>query len=123
MSEEAFVFDCLNFPCHDVCCSYGVDVRPEERERLIRDGYATAEHFTGPTEEDGELYYRTRVNGHRCVFLKQNARGCRLHEFDVKPEVCNVFPRDEEEAREMYEDGTLPCFPHITFPVPSAESK
>jgi len=123
MSEEAFVFDCLNFPCHAACCFYGVDVRPEERERLIRDGYATAEDFTGPTEEDGELYYRTRTNGRGCVFLKENARGCRLHEFDVKPEVCNVFPRDEEEAREMYEDGTLPCFPHISFPAPSIESE
>ncbi len=116
MSEEFNVFDCLNYPCTDKCCSYGVDVHPDERARLIREGYATAEQFTGPDmDEDDELWYRTAVGPRGCVFLKENERGCSLHQYDVKPLVCNVFPRDEEEAREMYEDGNLPCFHHISF--------
>jgi len=115
MDDEFFVFDCLSFPCRDACCSFGVDVRPEERDRLIQLGYAKAEDFTGPTEEDGEWNYRTAVGPRGCVFLKENERGCRLHELDLKPVICNVFPRDEEEAKEMYDDGALPCFHHISF--------
>jgi Fe-S-cluster containining protein len=115
MNEENFVFDCLNFPCRDICCSYGVDVRPEERDRLIGFGYATAEDFTGPTEDDGDLYYRTRIGQRGCVFLKENDRGCRLHQYDVKPAVCNVFPCDDEDAKEMFDEGTLPCFHQIAF--------
>jgi Fe-S-cluster containining protein len=116
MSEEFYIFDCLNYPCKDKCCSYGVDVKPEERDRLLREGYATAGQFTGPTlEDDGELWYRTAVGPRGCVFLKAEDRGCSLHQYDVKPLICNVFPRDEEEAREMFEDGNLPCFHLISF--------
>lgn len=114
--DENFIFDCLNFPCKDACCSFGVDVRPEERDRLIESGYATAENFTGPTLEEGDLYYRTRVGERGCVFLKDDSRGCRLHQYDIKPVVCNVFPRDVEEAQEMFDEGALPCFQHLAIP-------
>ena len=115
MEDEIFEFDCLGFPCQDACCCYGVDVRPEERDRLISLGYATAEDFTGPTLEDGELNYRTQVSKRGCVFLQEKERGCRLHQYGVKPVICNVFPRDEEEAREMFDDGALPCFHLLSF--------
>ena len=123
MEDEIFEFDCLGFPCRDACCSFGVDVQPEERDRLINLGYATAEDFTGPTLEDGDLYYRTRVGSRGCVFLKGKDRGCRLHQYNIKPAVCNVFPRDEEEAKEMYDEGALPCFPQIFFAENNKESE
>ena len=103
--------DCLTFPCDDGCCRFGADVWPAERERLIREGHAAADDFEGPErDEEGDLLYRTRTGSRGCVFRKAD-RGCRLHEFGVKPEVCNLVPRDRAEAKRMFLLGAMPCYP------------
>jgi hypothetical protein len=107
--------DCLNFDCNDQCCQYGADVYPEEYAALLEAGLATQTDFTGPEEEeDGTLLYRTALDKRGCIFLKPT-RGCRLHESGIKPYVCTIFPRDEEEAMEAHLDGYLSCIAHHEF--------
>lgn len=102
--------DCMTYPCREECCSYGADVWPDERERMIRAGVATAAEFTGPLEPDecGDVLYRTALGPRGCVFLDAR-RGCRLHVPGYKPEVCHLAPRDPDEVEEMVEDEILPC--------------
>lgn len=101
--------DCMKFNCSDACCRYGVDVFPEEYERLVSLKIASPKEFTKPYDSDGDMLYRTRVRKGGCIFL-QPGRGCRLHAGGHKPVTCREFPRDMDEAREAYEDGYLPCF-------------
>ena len=61
--------DCRTYPCKEECCSWGVDVEPEERQRMIQDGIATEADFTGPQLYEGEPLYRTALSGRGCVFL------------------------------------------------------
>jgi len=102
--------DCMTYPCAQDCCSHGADVWPVERDALIQAGEATAADFTGPElDDEGDWLYRTAVGQGGCVFLKPEGRGCRLHFTGLKPEVCRVVPRDQDEAEEMHTDGQLPC--------------
>jgi Fe-S-cluster containining protein len=100
---------CMETNCADACCSYGVDVLPEEYEKIISLNIASPKQFTQPYKSDGEILYRTRVRKGGCIFL-QPQRGCRLHATGRKPITCITFPKDMDEAREAYEDGYLPCF-------------
>jgi hypothetical protein len=100
--------DCSTFPCREECCSVGVDVWPEERQRMIDDGVAGESDFTGPEDDDGDLLYRTALGPRGCVFLLPT-RGCRLHDTGYKPEVCTEVPRDAEEVAELAGYGMLPC--------------
>ena len=104
--------DCQTYPCKEECCSAGVDVWPEERQRIIDAGHGRAEDFTGPErDEEDDLLYRTALGPRGCVFL-QPTRGCRLHSIGFKPEVCSEVPRDSEEVDELREYGMLPCHAH-----------
>ena len=103
--------DCRTFPCKEECCSAGVDVYPEERQRMIDAAVATAADFTGPEIDEGELLYRTALGVRGCVFL-QPTRGCRLHAIGYKPRVCVAVPRDPEEVADMLEDDMFPCHSH-----------
>jgi Fe-S-cluster containining protein len=101
--------DCMNFDCNDLCCQHGADVYIEEYEVLLEKGLATADQFTGPEEDDdGTMLYRTGLGPRGCIFLNPT-RGCRLHASGLKPYVCNVFPRDYEEALDAYNEGYLTC--------------
>jgi hypothetical protein len=101
--------DCLKFNCRDKCCMYGADVLPEEYAILISNHLADPGEFTGPeADEDGVMLYRTVEGKRGCIFLSAT-RGCRLHDTPYKPSVCQLFPRDQAEAQEAYEDGYLPC--------------
>jgi hypothetical protein len=100
--------DCRTYPCKEECCSWGVDVYPDERQRMIDDGIATAADFTGPEMDEGELLYRTAIGARGCVFL-QPTRGCRLHAIGYKPSVCIAVPRDAEEVADMLSDDQMPC--------------
>lgn len=104
---------CLQINCADLCCRYGVDVLPEEYENLIAHHLADPAEFTGPEadEEDGAMLYRTAEGTRGCIFLS-STRGCRLHNTQYKPIVCQLFPRDRAEALEAYQDGYLPCINH-----------
>jgi Fe-S-cluster containining protein len=108
--EQGFsISPCLTFRCADNCCKYGADVEIEEYHNLIANRLATPGDFTGPEEdENGFLLYRTALGPRGCIFLLPE-RGCRLHNTAFKPDVCKVFPRDDAEALEAYEDGYLPC--------------
>jgi hypothetical protein len=100
--------DCRTYPCKEECCSWGVDVYPDERDRMVADGIATAADFTGPAMDEGELLYRTALRERGCVFLNPT-RGCRLHAIGYKPRVCIAVPRDPEEVADMLEDDQMPC--------------
>jgi hypothetical protein len=103
---------CLKYNCSDLCCKYGVDVLPEEYASLIANHLADPSEFTGPEEdEDGVWLYRTVEGKRGCIFLSAT-RGCRLHDTQYKPIVCQRFPRDRAEALEAYQDGYLPCISH-----------
>ncbi|HEX9295650.1 MAG TPA: YkgJ family cysteine cluster protein [Polyangiaceae bacterium] len=103
--------DCTTFACKEECCSAGVDVWPEERQRMIDDGVAKADDFTGPELDEEEWLYRTAIGPRGCVFL-QPERGCRLHTIGYKPSVCVQVPRDAEEVAELLDYGMLPCHDH-----------
>jgi len=101
--------DCRTFLCHEECCSAGCDVWPHERARLLDAALARADDFEGPyVDDDGDELYRTALAARGCVFLNER-RGCRLHTTGLKPEVCVLVPRDEDEADEMAADDMLPC--------------
>ena len=101
--------DCLSYPCHEECCSAGCDVWPHERAALLEGGWARPADFSGPTEdEDGDILFRTTLGPRGCAFLDET-RGCRLHDTGLKPEVCQVVPRDAAEADDMADDDMLPC--------------
>jgi hypothetical protein len=99
---------CMEFECSDNCCTYGADVEVDEYNILISTALAKPSEFTGPEECDGALLYRTVLGPRGCIFLRPE-RGCRLHSTPYKPLICKIFPRDEAEAQEAYEDGYLPC--------------
>jgi Fe-S-cluster containining protein len=108
-------FDCLSFPCNDGCCTLGVRATAAEKKRIIESGLGTeADFHNTPVHEDGEEYYYTRADQRGCVFLRPE-RGCRLHDHNIKPEICTYFPYDLEDAQEMYELGAMPCFHQRTF--------
>jgi hypothetical protein len=100
--------DCRTFPCKEECCSVGVDVWPDERERMLAAGVATAADFTGPTLDEGDWLFRTALGPRGCVFLQPD-RGCRLHAIGHKPSVCNAVPRDPEEVEHLHAEDMLPC--------------
>ncbi len=103
---------CLKIDCADLCCKYGVDVLPEEYANLIAQHLAEPGEFTGPeADEDGTMLYRTVEGKRGCIFLS-STRGCRLHDTQYKPIVCQLFPRDRAEALEAFQDGYLPCINH-----------
>jgi hypothetical protein len=110
---------CSDFACSDECCRYGADVFPAEREQLLNEGLASPEEFIGPeVDEEGDLLYRTVVDGRGCKFLLEK-RGCRLHAAGKKPLVCIIFPRNHDEAHASYMDGDLPCYPAMFSTVQS----
>jgi Fe-S-cluster containining protein len=114
--------DCQRFPCREECCSAGVDVFPQERERLLGEGLASATDFTGPEDDEGDLLYRTALGARGCVFLRED-RGCRLHATGHKPSVCSEVPRDAEEVRELLGYAMLPCHAAWAFaPEPPADA-
>ncbi|HMI87302.1 MAG TPA: hypothetical protein VK550_24610 [Polyangiaceae bacterium] len=100
--------DCTTFPCKEECCSAGVDVFADERQRMIEDGVATAADFTGPDMDEEDELYRTALGPRGCIFLNPS-RGCRLHAIGYKPRVCAEVPRDAEEVSEMVGYDMLPC--------------
>lgn len=112
LKKETSPWDCFSFPCKDSCCQYGVDVFADERDRLIRDGKATAGDFLGPKiDKTGTTMYRTRTRPRGCVFLLDE-RGCRLHSSGYKSQVCREWPRNYREAKRAAGKDYLPCFPH-----------
>src|SRR5215216_1237341 len=62
--------DCTTFPCKEDCCSAGVDVFADERQRMIDDGIATAADFNGSDPEEEEKLYLTALEPRYCVFLE-----------------------------------------------------
>jgi hypothetical protein len=104
---------CLEFKCSDTCCKYGADVEVDEYNLLMSMALAKPSDFTGPEEYEGDLLYRTILGPRGCIFLRPE-RGCRLHGTPYKPLVCKIFPRNEAEAQEAYQDGYLPCVTHFT---------
>jgi Fe-S-cluster containining protein len=111
--------DCRTFPCREECCSAGVDVWVDERQRMLDDGIASSDDFTGPEDDDGDVLYRTALGPRGCVFL-QPERGCRLHAIGYKPRVCGEVPRDAEEVEELVGYAMLPCHAAWSFaPRPS----
>ena len=105
--------DCQTYPCKEECCSAGVDVSPEERQRIIDDGHGRAEDFTGPErDEEDDLLYRTALGPRGCIFLAADARvPLALHRLQAR--VCAEVPRDAEEVdRDASSYGMLPCHAH-----------
>jgi Fe-S-cluster containining protein len=98
----------MEINCADDCCRYGVDVLPEEYERIILSNLATPKEFTRPYKRDGELIYRTKLGKRGCVLLMPR-RGCRLHLSGHKPITCQTFPKNLSAAKTAYQQGYLPC--------------
>ncbi len=121
--------------CHDICCSYGVDVDLENVARLkaapqaFKDyiGVPESEWFTDDVTLDPEFpggrHVRTRVRDGRCVFLNRQARGCKVHSWCLdngvdyhllKPMVSILFPVTFDygvlnPSNEVV-DGSLACY-------------
>jgi hypothetical protein len=131
-----YFMDCMgcNF-CHDVCCSYGVDVDLENVARLKaapkalkdyigvpEDEWFTTEVITDPEFPSGR-HVRTQVRDGRCVFLNRQARGCKVHSWCLdnnvdyhllKPMVSILFPVTFDygvlHASNEVVDGSLACY-------------
>ena len=131
-----YFMDCMgcNF-CHDICCSYGVDVDLENVARLkaapqsLKDyiGVPGSEWFTAEVTADPEFpagaHVRTQVKDGRCVFLNRQARGCKVHSWcldngvdyhTLKPMVSVLFPVTFDygvlHASNEVVDGSLACY-------------
>jgi hypothetical protein len=131
-----YFMDCMgcNF-CHDICCSYGVDVDLENVARLkaapqsLKDfiGVPVEEWFTDDVTADPEFpsgaHVRTQVRDGRCVFLNRQARGCKVHSWcldngvdyhTLKPMVSVLFPITFDygvlHASNEVTDGSLACY-------------
>jgi hypothetical protein len=121
--------------CHDVCCSYGVDVDLENVERIkalpadfkALVGVPEAQWFTAEVTRDAEFpggaHVRTAVVDGACVFRNRKGRGCVIHSYalekgldyhDAKPLVSTLFPVTFEygvlAASNELVDGSLRCF-------------
>jgi Fe-S-cluster containining protein len=107
---------CLEAPCGDWCCSFGVDIDYENIARLMKHadgiekyiGIPRAEWIDGIDVPDpdypGGGNQRTRAVGDACVFLdrgKWGGRGCMLHRYaletgidyhEIKPLMSSLFP-------------------------------
>lgn len=99
--------------CADACCSHGVNVDIEERQRILARA-TELEAFLGIPQQEwfdsiecididapGGRYVRTKVITGGCVFLDRLARGCRLHAYalaagrdyhEFKPMLSALFP-------------------------------
>jgi Fe-S-cluster containining protein len=99
--------------CHDICCSYGVDIDILNVNRIMEQADAI-EAYTGQPRDTwfspdwvddkefpGGKQTRTEVVNGRCVFLNRKGRGCMIHSFclqnntdyhDLKPMVSVLFP-------------------------------
>lgn len=121
--------------CHDVCCSYGVDVDLQNVERIkalpadfkALVGVPETEWFTAGVTRDAEFpggaHVRTAVVDGACVFRNRKGRGCLIHSYaleqgldyhDTKPLVSTLFPVTFEygvlAASNELIDGSLRCF-------------
>jgi Fe-S-cluster containining protein len=114
--------DCTTYPCKEECCSAGVDVFADERQRMIDDGIASAADFTGPDPEEDEELYRTALGPRGCIFLGPT-RGCRLHPIGYKPRVCAEVPRDAEEVEELVGYEMLPCHQEWAWGKPAPANR
>ena len=100
--------DCRTYPCKEECCSWGVDVEPEERQRMIEDGIATEADFTGPQLYEGEPLYRTALSGRGCVFLCRRASA--VFTRSVTNRACALpFRAIPKKWPSMLEDDQMPC--------------
>jgi hypothetical protein len=121
--------------CHDVCCSWGVDVDLGNAERIkalpadfkARVGVPESAWFTTDVTPDAEFpggaHVRTAIVNGACVFRNRQGRGCLIHGYalekgldyhDTKPLVSTLFPVTFEHgvlaaANELV-DGSLRCF-------------
>jgi hypothetical protein len=121
--------------CHDVCCSWGVDVDLDNVARLkalpedfkARVGVPESAWFTQEVTQDPEFpggaHVRTTIVDGACVFRNRQGRGCLIHAYaleqgqdyhDTKPLVSTLFPVTFEHgvlaaANELV-DGSLRCF-------------
>lgn len=120
--------------CHDVCCSYGVDVdlanvarildHAEQLEPLV--GEDRSRWFTSDVTHDAEFpggqSVRTTTKNGRCVFLNNNGRGCLIHSYaisagidfhELKPMVSTLFPLTFDDdllhPSNEIEDSSLCC--------------
>ena len=131
-----YFMDCMGCGfCHDICCSYGVDVDLENVARLkaapqaLKDfiGVPETEWFTTEIINDTEFpsgrHVRSAVRDGRCVFLNRSARGCKIHSWcldndvdyhTLKPMVSILFPVTFEYgvlvASNEVIDGSLACY-------------
>ena len=105
--------DCQTYPCKEECCSAGVDVWPEERQRIIDAGHGRAEDFTGPErDEEDDLLYRTALGAPRPRLPSTDARlPLALHRLQARS-LLRSTARDSEEVDELREYGMLPCHAH-----------
>ena len=112
MKSLMFVDDCTKYDCKDACCQHGVHCFPKDMKKIIDSGHgARADFGKAEKDEDGYRVYKTNTNEKGCIFLKKRGRGCRFHEYKIKPQICNTYPTDMEEAEEAYHKlKMLPCF-------------
>ena len=79
--------------CGDCCRDFTVQLRPEDVERLERQGYAATLGEPVSIEYRGVHFLRQKPDG-ACIFLEADGR-CRVHAdhgFNEKPIACRMFP-------------------------------
>lgn len=121
--------------CHDVCCSWGVDIDLENAARLkaLPDdfkalvGMSESAWFTAEVTHDPEFpggaHLRTAIVDGACIFRNRKGRGCLIHSYalekgldyhDLKPLVSTLFPITFDygvlAASNELVDGTLRCW-------------
>jgi hypothetical protein len=99
------------FPCphRSACCFWGTDLSEIEAEALgCRYGY---DKLRFDAEGGG---WRTRVVGHRCVFLGNNC--CLIHDDPHYPAVCREFPWADAETGGPYRGELEACPEFVLHP-------
>ena len=92
------------FPCPhgSICCSWGTALNEQEAETLKR---IYGDHTVVWDLEEDE--WRTKVEGERYIFLRDNA--CSLHEKPEYPSVCRCFPWSDPNTGGPYQYDLSIC--------------
>ena len=99
---------CYPCPHQSACCAYGVTLGEEEALAMMKVHGESVAYKTRWGE------WRTRVQGGRCVFLRDNV--CVVHAEPYYPAVCRGFPWTDAETGGPYEYDRTICPEFVASP-------
>lgn len=82
---------CMPCPHRAACCTWGVDISPDEVKALVAK-FGDSVIDRNPRQSAGGGWMRTAVRDGHCVFWVAPDGGCSIHAEAMYPAVCRAFP-------------------------------